>query len=105
MAKLTHMQQKVYDYIVSCIQTQGYPPSVREIGAAVGLKSPSTVHFHMKKLEAEGHILKADGKTYLCFDLVQQGLGCINSWGYTPLPQYMVDYKDYTFNFIISPIR
>ena len=49
--------------------------------------------------------LKADGKTYLCFDLVQQGLGCINSWGYTPLPQYMVDYKDYTFNFIISPIR
>ena len=35
MAKLTHMQQKVYDYIVSCIQTQGYPPSVREIGDAV----------------------------------------------------------------------
>ena len=49
--------------------------------------------------------LKADDKTHLCFDLVQQGLGCINSWGHTPLPQYMVDYKDYTFNFIISPVR
>ena len=49
--------------------------------------------------------LRPDGKTYLCFDLVQQGLGCINSWGWTPLPQYMVDYKDYTFNFIISPVR
>lgn len=49
--------------------------------------------------------LKADNKTYLCFDLVQQGLGCIDSWGHVPLPQYMVNYQDYTFNFIISPVR
>jgi beta-galactosidase len=49
--------------------------------------------------------LKADNKTHLCFDLVQQGLGCINSWGHIPLPQYMVNYQDYTFNFIISPVR
>ena len=62
MAKLTHMQQKVYDYIVSCIQTQGYPPSVREIGDAVGLKSPSTVHFHLKHLEEAGVIAKGAGK-------------------------------------------
>ena len=45
MAQLTKMQQKIYDYIVQAIQDQGYPPSVREIGEAVGLKSPSTVHF------------------------------------------------------------
>ena len=62
MANLTHMQQKVYDYIVSCIQTQGYPPSVREIGDAVGLKSPSTVHFHLKHLEEAGVIVKGAGK-------------------------------------------
>ena len=62
MAKLTHMQQKVYDYIVSCIQAQGYPPSVREIGDAVGLKSPSTVHFHLKHLEEAGVIAKGAGK-------------------------------------------
>lgn len=62
MANLTHMQQKVYDYIVSCIQTQGYPPSVREIGDAVGLKSPSTVHFHLKHLEEAGVIAKGAGK-------------------------------------------
>ena len=62
MAKLTHMQQRVYDYIVSCIQTQGYPPSVREIGDAVGLKSPSTVHFHLKHLEEAGVIAKGAGK-------------------------------------------
>ena len=43
MAQLTKMQQKIYDYIAQAIQDQGYPPSVREIGEAVGLKSPSTV--------------------------------------------------------------
>ena len=40
MAGLTGMQQKIYDYIVSCVRDQGYPPSVREIGEAVGLRSP-----------------------------------------------------------------
>ena len=49
--------------------------------------------------------LKADGNTYLCFDLEQMGLGCINSWGKLPLDTYLVEYKDYTFNFIISPVR
>ena len=49
--------------------------------------------------------LKADGNTYLCFDLEQMGLGCINSWGRLPLDKYLVEYKDYTFNFIISPVR
>lgn len=62
MAELSNMQQKIYEYIVSCIQQQGYPPSVREIGEAVGLKSPSTVHFHLKHLEEAGVIEKGAGK-------------------------------------------
>ena len=62
MAQLSKMQQKIYDYIVSCIQEQGYPPSVREIGEAVGLRSPSTVHFHLKNLEEAGVIEKGAGK-------------------------------------------
>ena len=62
MAQLSKMQQKIYDYIVSCIQEQGYPPSVREIGEAVGLKSPSTVHFQLKNLEEAGMIAKGAGK-------------------------------------------
>ena len=62
-APLTPKQAEIYDFILQYTRTQGYPPSVREIGAAVHLKSPSTVHFHMKKLEAEGYIQKADGKT------------------------------------------
>ena len=63
MAKLTRKQQEIYDYILSFTNEHGYPPSVREIGAAVGLKSPSTVHFHMKGLEEAGVIVKAEGKT------------------------------------------
>ena len=62
MAELSQMQQRIYDYIVSCIREQGYPPSVREIGEAVGLKSPSTVHFHLKHLEEAGVIEKGAGK-------------------------------------------
>lgn len=62
-APLTPKQAEIYQFILQYTKDHGYPPAVREIGAAVNLKSPSTVHFHMKKLEAEGYILKADGKT------------------------------------------
>lgn len=63
MPKLTAKQQQIYDYILSFTAQHGYPPSVREIGAAVGLKSPSTVHFHIKGLEEAGVLIKAEGKT------------------------------------------
>ena len=63
MPNLTRKQQEIYNFILSFTNEHGYPPSVREIGAAVGLKSPSTVHFHMKGLEEAGVIVKAEGKT------------------------------------------
>ena len=63
MAELTRKQQQIYDFILAFTGEHGYPPSVREIGTAVGLKSPSTVHFHMKGLEEAGVIVKAEGKT------------------------------------------
>lgn len=62
MVHLSRMQQQIYDYIVRTIRTQGYPPSVREIGEAVGLKSPSTVHFHLKHMEELGVIDRSAGK-------------------------------------------
>lgn len=58
MGRKTDMQSKIYETIVRMIREQGYAPSVREIGEAVGLKSPSTVHFHLKKLEEAGLIEK-----------------------------------------------
>lgn len=63
MKKLTVRQQQIYDYILSFTAEKGYPPSVREIGEALDLKSPSTVHFHLKGLEEAGMINKAEGKT------------------------------------------
>ena len=63
MKTLSPKQQQIYDYIIAFSAEHGYPPSVREIGAYVGLKSPSTVHFHLKGLESAGLINKAEGKT------------------------------------------
>ena len=63
MSKLSPKQQQIYDYILSFSQENGYPPSVREIAQAVDLRSPSTVHFHLKGLREAGLISQAEGKT------------------------------------------
>ncbi|MFQ8758863.1 MAG: LexA family protein [Intestinimonas sp.] len=62
MKALTEKQRQIYDYIISFQRDHGYPPSVREIGEHVGLKSPSTVHFHLKGLEAAGPHHQGGGK-------------------------------------------
>ncbi|HLR15919.1 MAG TPA: repressor LexA, partial [Bacillota bacterium] len=53
MTKLSKRQQMIFDYIKSEVQEKGYPPSVREIAAAVGLASSSTVHGHLARLEGK----------------------------------------------------
>ena len=62
MPKKTQMTEQIYEYLQRVIPEQGYAPSVREIGEAVGLKSPSTVHFHLKRLQEQGLIAKGDFK-------------------------------------------
>lgn len=59
---LTERQQQVLDYIKQTVDTRGYPPSVREIGEAVGLSSPSTVHSHLNSLVEAGYIKKDPSK-------------------------------------------
>lgn len=61
MASLTKSQQLVYDYLCSTMAERAVPPSVREICAATGLRSTSTVHSHLKSLEALGYITRAAG--------------------------------------------
>ncbi len=56
---LTDRQQQIWDFIVEYVERQGYPPTVREIGEAVGLASPSTVHAHLANLERAG-LLRRD---------------------------------------------
>lgn len=57
--KISKRQQAILDYIKVKIRRDGYPPSVREIGEAVGLKSSSTVHAHLLQLEEKG-LLRRD---------------------------------------------
>jgi repressor LexA len=54
--ELTTRQRNIMEYIIAEVQQKGYPPSVREIGEAVGLSSSSTVHAHLAKLEQLGYI-------------------------------------------------
>ena len=49
-------------------------------------------------------VQKAD-LTNLIIDKAQMGLGCVNSWGALPLPQYMLPYGDYEFTFILTPVK
>ncbi|WP_438432897.1 transcriptional repressor LexA [Gorillibacterium sp. sgz500922] len=56
MTKLSGRQQAILEFIASEVKAKGYPPSVREIGEAVGLASSSTVHGHLDRLEKKGMI-------------------------------------------------
>ncbi len=59
---LNERQRAILDYIQEKIKSNGYPPSVREIGQAVGLKSSSTVHAYLVQLEEKGYIKKDPAK-------------------------------------------
>ena len=59
---LSERQASILNYIKKTIRTKGYPPSVREIGEAVGLSSSSTVHGHLNQLEKKGFIKRDPSK-------------------------------------------
>jgi repressor LexA len=56
---VTERQRAILDYLREFVDEHGYPPTVREIGEAVGLRSPSTVHAHLAQLERAG-LLRRD---------------------------------------------
>ncbi|MGI8728355.1 MAG: transcriptional repressor LexA [Solirubrobacterales bacterium] len=59
---LTKRQSEIYEFIKTHLDKTGYPPTVREIGAALGLHSPSTVHAHLAKLEKSGALRRDPSK-------------------------------------------
>ena len=63
MTNLTPKQQRIYDFIRTFLRQQGYPPSLREISQAVGVRSPSTVKYHLDRLRQAGVIQWDGGKT------------------------------------------
>jgi repressor LexA len=60
------------NFIQQCVQKKGYPPSVREIGEAVGLASSSTVHGHLSRLEQKGYI-RRDPTKPRAIEILKQG--------------------------------
>lgn len=67
MKKLADPQQVILDYMISFTEEHAYPPSVREICAAVGLKSTATVHTHLRNLEKRGMITRDPSKQRAVF--------------------------------------
>ncbi len=66
---LTERQQEIWQFLVEYVDGHGYPPTVREIGDAVGLASPSTVHAHLANLERAG-LLRRDPTKPRALELV-----------------------------------
>ncbi|HKI91394.1 MAG TPA: transcriptional repressor LexA [Gaiellaceae bacterium] len=68
-AELTGRQREIWSFLVEYVDGHGYPPTVREIGEAVGLASPSTVHAHLANLERAG-LLRRDPSKPRALELV-----------------------------------
>lgn len=62
MDDLTKKQGEVLKFVKEFMVSHGYPPTVREIGEALGLSSPATTHSHLKGLEEKGYIRKNGSK-------------------------------------------
>src|SRR6266496_971892 len=75
---LTPRQQQIWDFVVEYVDRHGYPPTVREIGEAVGLASPSTVHAHLANLERAG-LLRRDPTKPRALELVGRAKGAAKS--------------------------
>jgi|SRR5690554_2581425 len=84
MDDLTKRQQEILNFICEEIQKKGYPPSVREIGEAVGLSSSSTVHAHLEKLQELGYVRRDPTKPRAL--------------------EVLIPTEDSNFNFNITPV-
>src|SRR5579871_1332172 len=63
MQGLTHRQQMVLDFIRQSIHDRGYPPTLREIGARMGIRSTNGVNDHLRALERKGYLTREDMKS------------------------------------------
>src|SRR5919106_439841 len=78
---LTKRQREIFDFISRYLSRHGYPPTVREIGKAVGLHSSSTVHAHLSKLERLGVLRRDPSKPRAMEVLVERAKKAIRPTG------------------------
>ena len=71
---LTKRQQEIFDFVKRYVGEHGYPPTVRDIGKAIGLTSSSTVHAHLGNLERLG-LLRRDPSKPRALELLDRAVG------------------------------
>ncbi len=69
---LSQRQKEILEFVNTHVDAHGYPPTVREIGQAVGLTSPSTVHAHLAKLESAG-LIRRDATKPRALEVIEGG--------------------------------
>jgi len=69
---LSQRQKEILEFVNTHVDAHGYPPTVREIGKAVGLTSPSTVHAHLAKLESAG-LIRRDATKPRALEVIEGG--------------------------------
>ncbi len=84
-AELTTRQRQVLQHILDSVRERGYPPSVREIGEAIGLSSPSTVHSHLSAL-VKGGYLRRDPSKPRAIEVVDPGRHALDEGGLQRAP-------------------
>ena len=96
MSKQGVRQQQIFEFLQEYTTRHGYPPSVREIGEAVGLKSPSTVHLHLKTLAEVGMIQRDDRKTRaICLPNANAQIRQVPILGRVQAGEPILAYEDY----------
>lgn len=63
MTELSQKERLIFEYISDCLEKNGYAPTVRDICSALGIKSTSSVHDYLRRLETKGYIKKSSGKS------------------------------------------
>lgn len=74
--------------------------------------SASALHYTIESLDEgvekrqmHSQEVEKENLTNVCIDKLQMGVGCVNSWGAQPLPEYRIPYGDYEFTFILTPVK
>lgn len=85
MEHLTKRQDEILTYIKEYIVSHGFPPTVREIGAALGVSSPATIHAHLANLQSKG-VIKKDGSKNRAIELLVENEFAVQNEEVTKVP-------------------
>lgn len=85
MENLTKRQDEILTYIKEYIVSHGFPPTVREIGSALGISSPATIHAHLANLQKKG-VIKKDGSKNRAIELLVDNEFAIQNEEVTKVP-------------------